>query len=180
MAAGRELTFLFESNMWMTLAFKNDTRIVSKTVELHAKMVEELKAAFSDGQFVTQCLFQPLPKIFAEYSVRAGGNVFGLERYPHDGIILLATIAVPTADKTDLAYAKVKTWVQEVKEFAQTIDDGLADWIYLNYADKSQDVLASYGADNVRFMKDVAHKYDPQQVFQKLCPGGFKLSEVQQ
>ncbi len=62
--------------------------------------------------------------------------------------------------------------------FAQGIDDGLLEWRYLNYADKSQDPLASYGAANIKFLKHVAGEYDPEQVFQKLCPGGFKISAV--
>lgn len=52
------------------------------------------------------------------------------------------------------------------------------DYLYLNYADKDQDPLSAYGADNVRFMKEVAAKYDPSEVFQTLLPGGFKISKV--
>ncbi|KAF2228635.1 hypothetical protein EV356DRAFT_457348, partial [Viridothelium virens] len=51
-------------------------------------------------------------------------------------------------------------------------------WIYLNHADKRQDVLGSYGTENVRQMKDVAARYDPQQIFQKLSPGGIKISNL--
>lgn len=51
--------------------------------------------------------------------------------------------------------------------------------VYLNYADPSQDPLASYGEENVKFMKKVAAEYDAPGVFQTLCPGGFKLSKVE-
>lgn len=47
--------------------------------------------------------------------------------------------------------------------------------IYLNYATKDQDSISSYGAVNVQKLKVAAKKYDPEQVFQKLVPGGFKL-----
>lgn len=50
--------------------------------------------------------------------------------------------------------------------------------VYLNYADPSQDPFASYGEENLRFMKKVAAEYDAPGVFQTLCPGGFKLSKV--
>lgn len=50
--------------------------------------------------------------------------------------------------------------------------------MYLNYADKTQDPLSSYGPKNVKKMKDAARKYDPKGVFQKLVPGGFKISAV--
>jgi hypothetical protein len=48
----------------------------------------------------------------------------------------------------------------------------------LDYADITQDPLASYGAENVKKMKAAAKKYDPQGVFQNLVPGGFKISKV--
>jgi hypothetical protein len=57
-----------------------------------------------------------------------------------------------------------------------TIEGGNLDWLHINYANETQDVLGSYGAENVKKMKEVAFKYDPQQIFQNLCPGGFKVS----
>jgi hypothetical protein len=51
-------------------------------------------------------------------------------------------------------------------------------YLYLDYADITQDPLASYGAENVKKMKAAAKKYDPQGVFQNLVPGGFKISKV--
>lgn len=52
------------------------------------------------------------------------------------------------------------------------------DYLYLNYADKDQDPLSAYGAEKVEFMKTVAKKYDPSGVYQRLLPGGFKISKV--
>ena len=51
-------------------------------------------------------------------------------------------------------------------------------YLYLDYADITQDPLASYGAENVKKMRAAAKKYDPQGVFQNLVPGGFKISKV--
>ena len=52
------------------------------------------------------------------------------------------------------------------------------DYIYLNYAYPKQDPIRTYGAENVRLLKNAAAKYDPKGVFQKLVPGGFKVSKV--
>jgi hypothetical protein len=46
---------------------------------------------------------------------------------------------------------------------------------YLNYAASYQNPLKSYGEANLHFLKGVAKKYDPERVFQKRAPGGFKL-----
>jgi hypothetical protein len=68
--------------------------------------------------------------------------------------------------------------VNRIREYARIIG---ADnpYLYLDYADVTQDPLASYGPENVEKMKAAAEKYDPSGIFQKLVPGGFKISKVQ-
>ena len=51
----------------------------------------------------------------------------------------------------------------------------LLDYRCMSFAQASQKVLGSYGAENVQRMQDVAAKYDPEGVFQKLQHGGFLL-----
>ncbi|KAK4184090.1 hypothetical protein QBC35DRAFT_466772 [Podospora australis] len=162
---------------WFTLTLKNDARILSKAAELHEKLVQDLIAIIPEQTFTTQCLFQPLPKLFAQNSIKAGGNVMGVERHSSDGVLWLATAMVETAEQEAKAYPLVKAWVEEVKKYAASLD-GLLEWTYLNYADKSQDPLGSYGKENLRKIKAAADKYDPQGVFQKLVPGGFKISKA--
>ena len=102
----------------------------------------------------------------------------GVERQPHNGVLFLATAMVKTPEQEAFVYTKVKAWADSVAKFARGIEGGLLEWRYLNYADKSQDPMASYGEANIKLMKQVAAKHDPSQVFQKLCPGGFKVSEI--
>lgn len=168
---------VWKSNTFFTHSFKNDTRVVAKASWLHEKLVEELKVLIPDGNFVTQCLFQPLPRIYGQRSAEAGGNIMGVEEQPSDGLLFVAVAMVKTPDLQTLVYPKIKAWVEAVHSFAETIDGNL-DWVYLNYADASQDPLASYGTENMKTMREVAAKYDPQRVFQELCPGGFKLAGV--
>lgn len=52
----------------------------------------------------------------------------------------------------------------------------LSDWLYLNYCLPDQDVYQSYGQTNLNKLKSIRSKYDPQKVFDKFWPGGFKLS----
>lgn len=102
----------------------------------------------------------------------------GVERQSHNGILFLATAMLKTPEQEAFAYPKVKAWVDSVREFARGIEGGLLEWCYLNYADKSQDPLGSYGEENLRLLREVARRYDPDEVFQKLCPGGFKISQA--
>lgn len=148
-----------------------------KASETHDTLVEELKIIVPDRNMLSQCIFQPLPKLYTEKSIEAGGNVMGLERQTEDGVLLLALIEVPTADQRAAAYPKVKAWIEDLQAYAVSIGSD-QEWLYLNYADPGQEVLRSYGAENVNFMKKVAAKYDPEGVFQKLCQGGFKISKI--
>lgn len=108
-----------------------------------------------------------------------GGNIKGIERHAHDGILFAATAMVKTPEQEAFVYPKIKRWIDDLTEHAATIDGGLLDWIYLKYADRSQDVFRSYGEENIRKIREAAAKYDPEGVFQTLCPGGLKMSEVE-
>jgi hypothetical protein len=67
-----------------------------------------------------------------------------------------------------------KTWVHQVSTIARDLgtDD---EFLYHNFAGGFQNPLSTYGRDNLRFMRSVARKYDPDGLFQIQMPGGFKL-----
>jgi hypothetical protein len=48
-------------------------------------------------------------------------------------------------------------------------------YIYLNYADASQDVFAGYGEENRKRLWGIQKQWDPEGVWSKLQPGGFKI-----
>lgn len=164
---------LRRSNIWVTATFKNDARIVSKAATLHEELIDTLKTSIAlDGEFVSLCLFQPLPKIM----IQRGDNPLGLSCH-EDGLLIMTTVMVRSAEQKTAAYPESQVFLTKLREFAKsTAGDLNLDWEYLNYADESQNPLASYGAGNFKKLAEVALRYDPQQVFQKLCRGGFKLT----
>lgn len=165
-------------NIWYTLSFKNDTSIIQKASELQYVLAKELKEKVTDGDFTSHCAFQPIPSLYSQHSVAAGGNIMGLEAYPHDGIMLQVSASVKTAELAEWVRPKVRAITQELVAFARTIEDGIMPWQHLNYAAADQEPLRSYGAENVAKMRAAAAKYDPNGVFQRLCPGGFKITAV--
>ncbi|KAF1941899.1 FAD-binding domain-containing protein [Clathrospora elynae] len=164
-------------DIWFTLTFKNDPLIYAHIVFLHEQMVQAWKSESGDPDFITQCMFQSIPTIFAKHSIAKGGNMLGLHRLAENVVMLLLNIAVKTPELEVRASAMLRRYVERIKEFAES-RDGLVEWVYLNYADGSQDPLASYGLENVEKIRKVAEKYDPDGVFQKKAPGGFKISKV--
>ena len=69
--------------------------------------------------------------------------------------------------------------LEKLNAYAKLVG-GDNEYIYLNYADGTQDPLSSYGHKNVDFIRRVAKEYDHAGVFQKQVPGGFKISQVDQ
>ena len=67
--------------------------------------------------------------------------------------------------------------IDQLSKYAKSIHQD-NEYIYLDYAYKTQNPLRSYGADNVALLRSAAKKYDPTGVFQKLVPGGFKLASA--
>ena len=101
--------------------------------------------------------------------------MLGLDRFTDDSINALAVVswALPTDDAT--VYAAVQ----------QLFDDAVAkaksmgvwnEFIYLNYAAPWQKPITSYGQANKNFLQSVSKEYDPNSLFQKAVPGGFKLA----
>jgi hypothetical protein len=48
-------------------------------------------------------------------------------------------------------------------------------YIYQNYASASQDIFGGYGELNRQPLLEIQRRYDPEGVFSRLQPGGFKL-----
>lgn len=55
------------------------------------------------------------------------------------------------------------------------LDNG---YVYMNYASQYQDVISSYGDENKAKLKKIAVRYDPQQVYQGLQLGYFRLDRA--
>lgn len=51
------------------------------------------------------------------------------------------------------------------------------DFKYSNYASRDQDPLGSYGSENVRKLRDIARRYDPDGVFQRFQYDGWLIGK---
>jgi hypothetical protein len=144
---------------------------------LHDELVATLLTLIPAANFVTQCLFQPMPTYVADISVSKGGNVLGLDSEKNNALLWLLTGAFTTAAEEAIARPYLANFSASVEAYAESIGSNVA-WRYLNYVDPTEDPLASYGTDNIAFMKNVSAKYDPTGVFQSKSPAGFKLSAM--
>ncbi|KAF4587897.1 6-hydroxy-D-nicotine oxidase [Ophiocordyceps camponoti-floridani] len=119
----------------------------------------------------------PQPVVQQSYSKKRGGNSLGLSNNKDDQIVvwLASRWSDPSLDgmmeqaRRDFIKATVAVAKKNKK---------YSPFIYANYAAPDQDPLCGYGAESVAFLKRTANKYDPKGVFQKLMPGGFKISQA--
>ena len=140
--------------------------------------MEKLKTQVPDGDFSSMMVLQPLLASFGQHAAARGGNMLELERIKEDCVLLVWSVEVATMELNKRVVSPaLKAAVNEIEAFAVSLgaDSG---FLYLNYCDGSQNPLASYGEENVRKMREVAAKYDPEGVFQTRVPGGFKISRV--
>jgi len=175
-----------ESNIWFTLSFKNDARVMKYAAMQHDAAVKKLAQVLSpNNTFNTMCAFQPLNKIIAEHGIRNGGNVMGLDYWMArpdsggNGILFLAELNLPDSEDEKRAFLIMKEWTDRVEAYAKKLGVGWG-WKYLNYAGKEQDPLAlsSVGPDAFRKLAAASKRYDPNGVFQRLRRSGFKISRI--
>ncbi|CAK7237138.1 hypothetical protein SEUCBS140593_009856 [Sporothrix eucalyptigena] len=161
---------------YYTLTFVNDERILAKTNDLFNDMVQDIKAEV-DGDYKLQYLFQPLPRLYTDKGLEKGGNILGLDRTEDDLVLALLYISWVGEEHDELFESRAIQMKDDLHAYAASVG-GDNEYIYLDYADETQDPLGSYGAANVAKMRAVARKYDPTGVFQHMVPGGFKISKV--
>ncbi|KAF2661146.1 FAD-binding domain-containing protein [Lophiostoma macrostomum CBS 122681] len=163
------------------LFIANDPVVLRYCIEQHNVLVADLKAAIGPNAFSTIFDLQPFQSYLGDISVQKGGNILGLERDPRNKIMFVTGVTLQTPESIaqyPLVYQKVAALVQTVEAFAKSVGSG-SDFVYLPYADTTQDPLGSYGSANVAHMRSVAAKHDPFGFFQSRVPGGFKLSRVE-
>ena len=123
-------------------------------------------------------VLQPLPVSFGAHSTARGGNMMGLDQMKVDCVLLVWAVEVDTPElNANVAGPTLKSAIEKIETYARSVK-GDVGFRYLNYCDKEQDALGSYGEENVRHMREIAGKYDPDGVFQKRVPGGFKISRA--
>ncbi|KAJ4357068.1 hypothetical protein N0V95_002806 [Ascochyta clinopodiicola] len=167
-----------QQQVWFSLTFKNEVSIIRMASKMHDDLVDDLKTLMPASNFTTQCLFQPMPTLFAEHSIRRGGNVLGLDRLKENALLWLVVGSTETPEEHTIMRKKLTAFSAALEKFAKSQHLNV-DWRYLNYVDETQDPLKSYGQSNIDLIRKVAAKYDPSGVFQRTVVSGWKISKVQ-
>lgn len=164
-------------NVWFAITVKNDPEILQFIVDQHNAFITNWQAATGDETFSLYTVFQPLPKILFDHGVAKGGNVLGMDREKGNSVLFQVFMVFTGAELEPTARAHLVSYRETVR--ARSVETGTdVDFAYLNYADKTQDPISTYGEENVAFLQSVSAKYDPEQILQTRVPGGFKLPKI--
>ncbi|KAL8869067.1 MAG: hypothetical protein Q9174_004549, partial [Haloplaca sp. 1 TL-2023] len=163
------------SNLYASITFSNNLTVLNGVVDI----LEEKLAKYRDADFFTYVgvQFQPLPRVFTEHGLDRGGNVLGLDRYTDNNLFFLFDIAWNGTQYDDKIRDVADEVIGALQEYTNSVG-ALKDFQYINYAYYNLNPLGGYGTAALDKIKAASLKYDPQQVFQKLVPGGFKLADA--
>ncbi|GES65672.1 FAD-binding-domain-containing protein [Aspergillus terreus] len=137
--------------------------------------LEEMSQLGDLDRLEARCIMQVFTADILRSMGKDGGNPLGLagSTYP----LMILNPAFRWRDPADdmRVLQAIGNLVNRVNARARAM--GLYEpFVYMNYASQFQDVVESYGPENVKRLRMVARKYDPDQVFQNLQRGYFKLS----
>ncbi|KAL8820863.1 MAG: hypothetical protein Q9191_007428, partial [Dirinaria sp. TL-2023a] len=162
-------------NVYSPIIFNATTPVLTQVDSI---IYNTIKSTFQDPPYLAaQTQYQPIPRIFTNHSLERGGNVLGLDRLKDNSIILNFLMIWSDPAKDEIIRKVLDTILTNVTNYTQKVG-AYRPWQYTNYAYEDQDPIGSYGPDNVQYLKDISQKYDPGQVFQKLVPGGWKLTDA--
>ncbi|KAI0490431.1 hypothetical protein F4859DRAFT_458007 [Xylaria cf. heliscus] len=134
-----------------------------------------LPAITNVPDMVWSLVMEPLPP--AIYARAANSNAMGLGDRTKPYFVALLSVTWKNAEDDKLVSATAEKLMDGIVKEAHQFG-GADPFIYLNYADESQDPISSYGAESVRRLIQVQQKYDPKGVFTFQVPGGYKIPGV--
>ncbi|KAI0836401.1 hypothetical protein F5Y06DRAFT_305374 [Hypoxylon sp. FL0890] len=157
---------------WTSITIHPDISLM----EAFHKKWQDMLSAIQDAQGLTFSFgFHPITKAMLESSAAAGSNSMAIP--PSDGplFVVLINPGWDAAEDDERIFVAVGDFVQGLRKLAS--EKGLLHrYIFTNYAHQADDTIAGYGEASVIKLKKTSVKYDPEGIFQKGVPGGFKLA----
>ena len=154
-----------------TTTISNDAATLAFAHDAYNQTTADLRGSSIKGLVFTLVL-QPLLPIWA---CLGDPNPIGLnEKIERALVIVSFTVNWNEGQDDDFVKTITRKTIERIEAFA--IKSGTNHpHRYINYCSEWQRPYESYGEENLRFLRDTAKKYDPDELFQKGCLGGFKL-----
>ena len=144
---------------------------MKKASEIYTTSVSAL---VSIEGLICSLTLQPYTLSCLEKSAAQGGNSLGIDT--KDGP-LISVLLLSYWDKIE-DDAKIRDTMRSVLEAIEKDSQERGTTVpfkFMNYSSSFQDPIGSYGNENKRRLQGVSKRHNPEALFQKAVPGGFKL-----
>lgn len=159
--------------IFATTTFKLNPDTISAAHTAYRDGVSSIRGSKAKDIFWTLILQPLLPK----WTRSGDANPLGLNE-GGDEPLVVASFAVSWRYIRDDEFIRATTrhTIEQIDDFA-TANKTDHPWRYLNYCADWQRPFEGYGEENKQFLQEMSKKYDPEGLFQRGCPGGFKLDD---
>ena len=165
------LNYPGKRQVFATMTIKNDPVTITAVHAAYHDAIADIRRVNPKGLVWTLVLQPLLPNW-----VRKGyPNPLGLHDLATEPLVIVSfTTNWDESRDDDFVQKATRQAIEKMEAFAAAHKTGHR-WRYLNYCAEWQRPFDGYGEDNLRFLKEVSRRYDPDGLFQKGCVGGFKL-----
>ena len=168
-----------------TLTFKPSAELITELVDSNERFLSSNVEADIKGLTVS-LIFEPLPASMQAASAAKSRNENGLASLQgfenvdrHEDLMIIAVQWTWKSSSSDNDVAdRLRKHLSEMKKI---IRDARADyrWLYMNYANRNQNVWKSWGENAGERLRSISRKVDPQGLFQSRTGSGrFKIAET--
>ena len=186
----------FRKAWWDTAIRAGDASVLEAVIDNYGTWVQE-NMADKGPDVMAVLLIIPISRTTIAQFQKNGGNSLGVDADTPTQIKIntYVTWSDPAMDDAiGEAGTKLVGQTERIAKDAGAFDGGVSQYsglseargrqrltmqqfIYMNYAERTQDVFERRGADTIAHLKAVSEKYDPDDVLLTQWKGFFKISE---
>ncbi|KAI0906497.1 FAD-binding domain-containing protein [Ustulina deusta] len=156
---------------YMNVTVKSDVATLQAAANIYTAAIDPVKS--TEG-LICSLTLQPYAESLLQSSAAKGGDMLGLGTNSGSLVNLLLLSYWSNASDDATILGAMRTALQGIDQDAASKGTKVG-YVYMNYASEDQDVIGSYGYENTKFLQETSKKYDPEGLFQKGVPGGWKL-----
>lgn len=174
MAEGTDQVAGFREGWWI-LPIRADRQAIQIIHDTYFEMINEYFVDVTN--WISGMAFNIISKEYVVSGINNGGDPMGVD--PNLAPYIWIEESITWADEKDDATVQAFYEAVNANLTAQlTPLNVLTPFIYLNDANKAQDVWGGYPKSSVMLLQLVREKYDPHRVFTDLMPGGWKVDSA--
>lgn len=158
------------------VSIKADRKALQIVHDIFLEAAQSELASVTD--LVASIAFIPITKDYLTASTVNGGDPMEVDPSEAPYLWIEETLLWSnTANDTSIVNF-LAAFNTNVSNQLDSLGDVTSSFLYLNYAGENQLVFEGYPVDNVHRMQSIRDNYDPEMVFTKLMPGGWKVTKA--